>query len=80
MGNTYTEEQLREAIMWGIDNGRNRGCSIYDIDKYIESCNKVKKNTYTEEQFKEAINKIINHYSFEEINAEELIKSLKQPK
>ena len=35
--NTYTEEQIREAIMWGIENGRNRGCSIYDINKYIQS-------------------------------------------
>ena len=35
--NTYTEEQVREAIMWGINNGRKGGCSIYDINEYIES-------------------------------------------
>ena len=31
------ENKIRKAIQWGIDNGRKGGCSIYDIDNFIQS-------------------------------------------
>ena len=31
------ENKIRKAIEWGIYNGRKGGCSIYDINEYIQS-------------------------------------------